>query len=45
VRTRASARRGHIVSSKPVAGRDKDKLFLVTHRDALRELLKRPDDC
>jgi len=24
-------------------GRDKDKLFLATHRDALEQLLKKPD--
>ena len=38
------ARLLHIVTSKHAAGRDKDKLFLATHRDALEQLLKRPDD-
>ena len=37
------ARLLHIVSSKQAAGRDKDRLFLATHRDALAELLKRQD--
>ena len=33
------ARLAHIVESKSVAGRDKDRLFLETHRAALQELL------
>ncbi len=33
------ARLRHIVESKARAGRDKDRLFLATHREALRELL------
>ena len=37
------ARLLHIVTSKQAAGRDKDKLFLATHRDALEQLLKRQD--
>jgi hypothetical protein len=36
------ARLLHIVTSKHAAGRDKDKLFLATHRDALEQLLKAP---
>ena len=36
-----TARLRHIVESKHAAGRDKDKLFLATHRDALEQLLKR----
>lgn len=35
------ARLLHIVISKRAAGRDKDILFLATHRDALEQLLKR----
>jgi len=38
-----AARLRHIVESKHAAGRDKDKLFLATHRDALEQLLKKPD--
>jgi hypothetical protein len=34
------ARALHIVTSKHAAGRDKDRLFLATHRDALEQLLK-----
>jgi hypothetical protein len=34
------ARLLHIVASKHAAGRDKDRLFLATHRDALEQLLK-----
>jgi hypothetical protein len=30
-----------LIRSKHAAGRDKDKLFLATHRKALQELLKR----
>jgi hypothetical protein len=35
------ARLLHIVTSKHSAGRDKDRLFLATHREALEELLRR----
>ena len=35
------ARLLHIVQSKHAAGRDKDRLFLATHRDGLQELLDR----
>jgi hypothetical protein len=35
------ARLLHIVTSKHAAGRDKDRLFLATHREALQELLDR----
>lgn len=38
------ARLLHIVTSKHAAGRDKDRLFLATHRDALEQLLKKNDD-
>jgi hypothetical protein len=38
-----TARLRHIVESKHAAGRDKDKYFLATHKDALEQLLKRPD--
>jgi len=38
------ARLRHIVESKHAAGRDKDKLFLATHRDALEQLLKQPGE-
>lgn len=38
-----TARLLHIVQSKHAAGRDKDKLFLATHQDALDQLLKRHD--
>jgi hypothetical protein len=37
------ARLLHIVTSKQAAGRDKDKLFLATHKQALADLLKRPE--
>jgi hypothetical protein len=37
-----TARLLHIISSKQAAGRDKDKLFLASHRDALEQLLKPP---
>jgi hypothetical protein len=37
------ARLLHIVTSKHAAGRDKDKLFLATHGEALEQLLKRND--
>ena len=33
------ARLLHIISSKHAAGRNKDRLFLATHRDALEQLL------
>lgn len=33
------ARLRHIVMSKAAAGRDKDRLFLATHEDSLRQLL------
>ena len=33
----------HIVASKATAGRDKDRLFLTTHAEALRELLGAED--
>ena len=35
------ARLLHIVTSKQAAGRDKDRLFLATHREALEKLLRR----
>lgn len=38
-----TARLLHIVTSKQAAGRPKDQLFLATHKDALEQLLKRPD--
>ena len=38
-----TARLTHIVTSKQAAGREKDHLFLATHRDALEQLLKKPD--
>jgi hypothetical protein len=34
------ARLAHIVASKAAAGREKDRLFLATHQEALRELMK-----
>ncbi len=37
------ARLLHIIQSKHAAGREKDKLFLATHREALEQLLKRED--
>jgi hypothetical protein len=37
------ARLLHIIRSKHATGRDKDKLFLATHRAALEELLRRED--
>jgi len=33
------ARLSHILESKAAAGRDKDRLFLATHAEALRDLL------
>ena len=35
------ARLLHIVQSKHATGRDKDRLFLATHKEALKELLRR----
>ncbi|HEX2344818.1 MAG TPA: hypothetical protein VHI98_30395 [Vicinamibacterales bacterium] len=37
------ARLRHIVESKAAAGRDKDRLFLATHAEALRDLLGREE--
>ena len=37
------ARLIHIVESKHAAGRDKDRLFLATHKEALEELLRDED--
>jgi len=37
------ARLSHVVRSKAAAGRPKDLLFLATHEEALRDLLKRED--
>lgn len=37
------ARLRHIIESKHATGRDKDRLFLATHRDALEQLLRRSD--
>jgi hypothetical protein len=39
-----TARLLHIVQSKQAAGRDKDKLFLAAHLEALKDLLQRPDE-
>jgi hypothetical protein len=39
-----TARLLHIISSKQAAGRDKDKLFFASHREALEQLLKLPED-
>ena len=38
-----TARLTHIVASKHAADRPKDRLFLATHRDALEQLLKKPE--
>lgn len=38
-----TARLLHIVQSKEAAGRDKNRLFLAAHRDALEQLLKRTE--
>ena len=38
-----AARLQHIVESKHAAGRPKDQYFLATHKDALEQLLKKPD--
>ena len=37
------ARLLHIVTSKHAVGRDKDRLFLATHRDALEQLFRKQD--
>lgn len=37
------ARLLHIITSKHAAGRDKDRLFLATHKDALEQLLRKAD--
>lgn len=39
-----TARLLHIVESKQATGRDKDKLFLATHFDALQQLLHGSDE-
>ncbi len=39
----STARLTHIVQSKQAAGRQKDQLFLATHRDSLEQLLKKPE--
>lgn len=39
-----TARLLHIIESKQTAGRPKDQLFLATHKDALEQLLKKPDE-
>ncbi len=38
-----TARLLHIIESKAAAARPKDQLFLATHKDALEQLLKKPD--
>lgn len=38
------ARLLHIITSKHATGRDKDRLFLATHRDALEQLYRKRDD-
>ena len=38
------ARLTHIVRSKTAAGRDKDRLFLATHADSLRQMLRDDED-
>lgn len=38
-----TARLLHIVTSKQAAARLKDQLFLTTHKDALEQLLKKPE--
>ncbi|HEV8266736.1 MAG TPA: hypothetical protein VGR00_00825, partial [Thermoanaerobaculia bacterium] len=38
------ARLSHIVESKVTAGRDKDRLFLATHAEALRSLMRADDE-
>jgi hypothetical protein len=37
------ARLLHIIISKHQTGRDKDRLFLATHRDALEQLLRKDE--
>ena len=37
------ARLAHIVQSKAAAGRDKDRLFLATHEERLRALIRSDD--
>jgi hypothetical protein len=37
-----TARLSHIVMSKQAAGREKDQLFLATHKDALEQLFNKP---
>lgn len=37
------ARLTHIVASKHAAGRDKDRLFLATYREALEQLVRRDE--
>jgi hypothetical protein len=37
------ARLLHIITSKSAAGREKDRLFLATHKDALEQLRRRVD--
>ena len=37
------ARLAHIVESKAAAGREKDRLFLATHREALESMLSRDE--
>lgn len=39
-----AARLLHIIQSKHAVGRDKDRLFLATHKDALEQLLKRREE-
>jgi len=39
----AVARLLHIVTSKHATGRNKDRLFLATHREALEQLLRRDE--
>jgi hypothetical protein len=38
------ARLSHIVRSKAAAGRDKDRLFLATHADALKQMFEGHDE-
>lgn len=38
------ARLSHIVRSKTATGRDKDRLFLAAHADALRQMLRNDED-
>lgn len=38
-----TARLRHIVESKQATGRPKDQFFLATHKDALEQLLRKPD--